>query len=63
MLLKANVGEQSWHYDGLNHRWERSGDSKYIGYSWPGHEDYFCIEDVKACEAIQNSAAADLKGF
>ncbi len=63
IMLKANAGGQAWHYDGTNHRWERSGDAKYIGYFWPGHEDYFCIEDVKAIEAIQNSDAGDLKGF
>jgi hypothetical protein len=62
-ILKANAGEQAWHYDGMNHRWERSGDPKYIGYFLPGHEDYFCIEDVKAIEVIQNSDANDLKGF
>jgi len=64
IFLKANAGDgRTWHYDRLNHRWERSGDPLYIGYLWPGHEDFFCIEDVKACEAIQNSDASDLKGF
>jgi len=63
-LLKANAGQgHAWHYDGMNHRWERSGDPKYIGYRWPGHEDYFCIEDVKACEAFWNGEASELKGF
>jgi hypothetical protein len=64
ILLKANAGDgQTWHYDGMNHRWERSGGPKCIGYYWPGHEDYFCIENVKACEEMQNSAAGDLNGF
>ena len=64
MLLTANDGDgRTWHYDRLNHRWERSGNPLYIAYLWPGHEDYFCIEDVKACEAIQNRTAPDLKGF
>lgn len=63
-FLKANAGEKStWNYDGMNHRWERSGSPKYIGYFWPGHEDYFCIEDVKACEAMHNGGAGDLNGF
>ena len=63
-LLKANVSNgQTWHFDRLARRWERSGSPLYIGYLWPGHEDYFCIEDVKACEAIQNSDAAGLGGF
>ena len=63
-LLKANAGEKgTWRYDGTNHRWERSGDAKFIGYLWPGHEDYFCIEDVKACEAVHNGEAGELNGF
>lgn len=64
MLLKANAGDGlTWQYEGSNHGWERSGSPKYIGYLWPGHEDYFCIEDVKAIEAIQNSDASELGGF
>jgi hypothetical protein len=63
-ILKANAGEgRTWHYDGMNHRWERSGTPKFIGYRWPGHEDYFCIEDVNACEAMQNGSAGDLNGL
>jgi hypothetical protein len=64
MFLKANSdGRNTWQYEGMNHGWERSGSPKYIGYLWPGHEDYFCIEDVKAVEAIQNSNASETGGF
>jgi len=64
MLMKANAGEgHTWHYDGVSRQWERSGSPQFIGYLWPGHEDFFCIQDVKAIEAIQNSGAADLGGF
>jgi hypothetical protein len=64
MLLKANTpGASSWHYDGMNDRWERSGDAKAVGFLWRGHEDYFCIQDVKACEDMHNGDAADLNGF
>ncbi|MFZ0826338.1 MAG: hypothetical protein WAO02_02850 [Verrucomicrobiia bacterium] len=64
ILLKANSADgRTWHFYRLNHRWERPGDPLYIAYLWPGHEDYFCIEDVKACEALQNSEGGDLKGF
>ena len=64
ILLKANSADgRTWHFYRLDHRWERSGDPLYIAYLWPGHEDFFCIEDVKACEALQNCEASDLKGF
>lgn len=64
ILLKANSTDgRSWRFYRLDHRWGRSGEPLYVAYLWPGHEDYFCIEDVKACEALQNSDAGDLKGF
>jgi hypothetical protein len=64
MLMKANAGEgHTWHYDGVSRQWERSGSPQFIGYLWPGHEDYFCIQDVKAVEGMQNSDAGDLGGF
>jgi hypothetical protein len=64
MFLKGNSDDgHPWQYEGMNHGWERSGNPKYIGYLWPGHEDYFCIEDVKAVEAIQNSNASETGGF
>jgi len=65
LWLKANAEDgKTWHYDGLNDRWERSGTPLLIGYAWPGHEDFFCIKDVKAVEAVQNSGTGnDLKGF
>src|SRR5215469_6342967 len=64
MLLRANAGDRlAWQYEGMSHGWERSGNPKYIGYLWPGHEDFFCIEDVKAVEAIQNSDVSEMGGF
>lgn len=63
--LKANADDgKTWHYDGVNDRWERSGSPLLIGCLWPGHEDYFSIKDVKAIETVQNSGTNnDLKGF
>ncbi len=64
MFLKANADDgHTWHYEGKSHQWERSGSPNYIGYSWPGHEDFFCIQDVKAIEAIQNSDVSETGGF
>jgi hypothetical protein len=63
-LLKANsTDDRTWHFYRLKHRWERSGSPLYTAYLWPGHEDFFCIENVGACEALQNNEAIDLKGF
>ncbi len=59
MLMKANADGKTWHSDRLNHRWNRTGSPQLIGYLWPGHEDYFCIEDVKACDAVQDGEATD----
>jgi hypothetical protein len=64
MLLKANTDDgHVWQYRGMNHRWVRSGSPQASGYLWPGHEDFFCIEDVSAVAAIQNSDASETGGF
>jgi len=64
MFLKANADHRHrWQYQGMNHGWERSGRPKYIACLWPGHEDYFCVEDVKAIEAIQISNVSETGGF
>ena len=64
MLLEANAGGgHTWEYEGMSHGWKRSRSPKYIGYLWQGHEDYFCIEDVKAVGAIQNRNASETGGF
>jgi hypothetical protein len=64
MLLKANADDaHAWQYQGRNLGWQRAGSPKFIGYLWPGHEDYFCVEDVKAIESIQNSDVGETGGF
>jgi hypothetical protein len=63
-VLKAYADDgHTWHYNDTIHIWERSGDQKYIASAWAGHEDYFCIEDVKAIEAIQDSNLSGTGGF
>jgi hypothetical protein len=63
-LLKAYADDgHTWHYNDTIHTWERSGNPKYIANAWPGHEDFFCIEDVKAIEAIQDSNLSGTGGF
>ncbi len=48
--------KRTWRYDKKERRWESSGKPKLIGYLWPGHEDYFCIKDSAACDALDKSA-------
>jgi hypothetical protein len=64
LLLKPYADDgHTWHYNDTIHTWERSGKPKYIADLWPGHEDYFCIEDVKAIEAIQDENVNGSGGF
>jgi len=44
---------RTWFFDKRDKRWIRSGQPKYIAYRWPGHEDYLCIKDQAACEALE----------
>jgi hypothetical protein len=53
-LLKVNTStEATWHFDRKANQWERSGTPKLVGFRWPGHPDFFCIKDLKACEAAE----------
>jgi hypothetical protein len=48
--------KRTWRYDRREKRWESSGKPKLIAYLWPGHEDFFCIKDSAACDALDKSA-------
>jgi hypothetical protein len=64
LLLKPYADDgHTWHFNDTIHTWERSGSPKFIAYAWPGHEDYFCIDDVKAIEAIQDGTVNGTGGF
>jgi hypothetical protein len=64
MLLKPYAGDgQTWHYDAVIRTWIRSGSPKYIAYAWPGHEDFFCIQDAKAIEAIEDRNVSGTGGY
>ena len=55
-LLKINSGTgATWHLDRKANRWERGGTPKLVAYRWPGHPDFFCIKDLKACEAAEKN--------
>jgi len=43
---------QGWLFDRQKKLWKRSGKPKYVAYRWPGWEEYLCIKDIEACEAL-----------
>ncbi len=45
--------EKTWHFNQTKKLWERSGEPKLVGYRWPGHEDYFCVKDIAACDGLE----------
>lgn len=53
----------NWRFDRKDKQWKRSGKPKLIAYRWPGHEDYFCIKDVDACEAAEKGRGAGAGGL
>ena len=64
-LLKANTtsNETAWRFDRKENRWERGGTPKLVGYRWPGHPDFFCIKDLKACEAAEKKSKPSASGL
>ena len=63
-LLKANSStEAAWHFDRKANRWERGGTPKLVAYRWPNHPDFFCIKDLKACEAAEKKNKPNASGL
>ena len=63
-LLKVNSSAgAAWHFDRKANRWERGGTPKLVGYRWPGHPEFFCIKDVKACEAAEKKNKPGASGL
>ena len=64
-LLKANTtsSETAWRFDRKENRWERGGTPKLVGDRWPGHPDFFCIKDLKACEAAEKKNKPNAAGL
>ncbi len=63
-LLKVNSSPQAaWHFDRKENRWERGGTPKLVAHRWPGHPDFFCIKDVKACEAAEKKNKPTASGL
>ena len=53
-LLKVNHrAGAAWRFHRKPNRWERGGTPKLAAFRWPGHPDFFCIKDLKACEAAE----------
>ena len=63
-LLKVNSrAEATWHFDRKANRWERGGTPKLVAYRFPGHPDFFCIKDLKACEAAEKKNKPSASGL
>jgi hypothetical protein len=63
-LLKVNsTPEANWHFDKKANRWERGGTPMLVGYRFPGHEDFFCIKDLKACDAAEKKNKPGVGGL
>jgi hypothetical protein len=64
-LLKANTtsSETAWRFDRKENRWERGGTPKLVAHRWPGHPDFFCIKDLKACEAAEKKNKPSAAGL
>lgn len=61
-LLKLyDTSSTSWRFDRRDSRWERSGKPKLIASRWPGHEDFFFIKDIEACETAEKKAKGSIK--
>ena len=54
--------KRTWRFDRREKRWESSGKPKYIAYRQPGHDDFFFIKDLDACEALDKGPSG-AKGF
>ena len=63
-LLKVNtpIGTSS-RFDRKENKWQRDGKPKLAGYRWPGHPDFFCIEDVEVCAAVKKKHKPSADGL
>jgi hypothetical protein len=65
LLLEANKDPgTTWTFKRRDGQWQRSGEPKLVAYLWPQHEDFFCIKNPDACDAVGTADKTDkLKGF
>lgn len=56
-LNEPTEPKRTWRFDRRENRWESPGKPKYIAYRMEGHDDFFCIKDLTACEALDRAAA------
>ena len=63
-LLQMNsLPGTTWRFDKKANRWERSGTPKLVAYRWPGHPEFFCIKDLKACEEAEKKNKPNAGGL
>ncbi len=50
-LLEVNTAPgTAWQFRRKANQWKRSGTPQLVAHRWPGHPDFFCIKDLKACD-------------
>ena len=63
-LLKVNTAPgTAWQFRRKTNRWERSGTPQLVAHRWPGHPDFFCIKDLKACEEAEKKHKPNASGL
>jgi hypothetical protein len=63
-LLQMNtIPGTAWRFDKKANQWERSGSPKLVAYKWPGHPEFFCIKDLKACEEAEKKHKPNTSGL
>lgn len=63
-LLKLyDSSSTNWRFDRREKRWERGGTPKLVAYREPGHEDFFFIKDIEACDAAEKKTKDGIKSL
>ncbi len=63
LLLVNSLAGATWRFDKKANQWERSGTPKLVAYKWPGHPEFFCIKDLKACEEVEKKNKPKANGL
>ena len=63
LLQMKSLPGATWRFDKKANRWERSGTPKLVAYRWPGHPEFFCIKDLKACEEAEKKNKPNAGGL
>jgi hypothetical protein len=53
----------NWRFDRKEKRWERGGKPKLVAFREPGHDDFFFIKDIEACDAVEKKTKEGIKSL